>query len=153
MGEKSPSHQTLGREFVKLRLKAPDGTVETPWAVDLGEGLYRLDNIPFFAYGVSADVVIQAAPEDDGYLAFSKLVTRSGNRTLRIAFKDKVTKTEPLLIRLSEIGVGWEGAFSKLIALNVPPEVDLDRVVDLLTRSGENWEYANPTWEELHPGE
>ena len=140
-------------QFVKLRLKAPDGTVETPWAVDLGEGLYRLDNIPFFAYGVSADDVIQAAPEDDGYLAFTKLVKRSGNRTLRIAFKDKVTKTEPLLAQLSEIGVGWEGAFSKLIALNVPPEVDLDRVVDLLTTSGEDWEYANPTWEELHPGE
>lgn len=69
MGEDSPGHRTLGPEFVKVRLKAPDGTVETPWAIALGAGLYRLDNIPFFAYGVSADDVREAAPEDDGHLA------------------------------------------------------------------------------------
>jgi len=143
----------LQPRLVKLRLTAPDGTVETPWAEDLGEGLYRLDNIPFFAYGVSADDVIQASPDGDGYLAFTKLVRRSGNRTLRVAFNDKVTKTEPLLAQLSEIGVGWEGAFSKLIALNVPPDVSLASVVELLTTSGQHWEYANPTWEELHSGD
>lgn len=77
----------------------------------------------------------------------------SGNRTLRIAFKNRVSTTEPLLVQLSDIGVGWEGAFSKLIALNVPPELDLDSVVALLTQAGEDREYANPTWDEVHSGE
>ncbi len=148
-----PERERLGPEFVKLRLQAPDGTVETPWAIDLGGGTYRLDNIPFFAYGVSADDIVQAAPEADGVLKFMKVVKPSGNRTLRIAFKDKVTKTEPLLIRLTEMGVGWEGAFAKLIALSVPPETNVQKVVDLLNQSGEDWEFANPTWEGLHSGE
>ena len=148
-----PQRERLGPEFVKLRLMAPDGTVETPWAIDLGGGMYRLDNIPFFAYGVSADDIVQAAPEADGVLKFIQVVKPSGNRTLRIAFKDKVTKTEPLLIRLTEMGVGWEGAFSKLIALSVRPEISVQKVVDLLNESGEDWEFANPTWEQLHSSE
>ena len=152
MGENSSGPEKVGPEFVKLRLRAPDGTVETPWAIALGKGLYKLDNIPFFAYGLSADDVVEAAAESDGFLAFTRVVKPSGNRTIRIAFKDKVSKTEPLLVQLNDMGVGWEGAFSKLIALNVPPELDIDRVVDLLKQCGEDWEYANPTKDDLHPG-
>lgn len=115
--------------------------------------MYRLDNIPFFAYGISADDIVQASPEADGVLKVIQVVKPSGNRTLRIGFKHKVTKAEPLLIRLTEMGVGWEGAFSKLFALSVPPETSLQKVVDLLNQSGEHWEFANPTWEQLHSGE
>jgi Domain of unknown function (DUF4265) len=50
---------------VLFRLVKQDGTsnVETLWAFDLGDDLYRLDNSPFYAYSVSAgDVVL--APVD-----------------------------------------------------------------------------------------
>ena len=69
---------------------------------------------------------------------------------MRVIFREKVTKEEPLLLRLSEMGVGWEGAFAKLVALSVPHSVDLDAVVRLLVESGLECEYANPTWAELH---
>jgi hypothetical protein len=137
-------------ELVKVRLRAPDGTVETPWAIALGDGRFRLDNIPFFAYGISADDVIVAAPAHDGFLDFVRVDEPSGNRTLRVMFKDKVGKTEPLLPRLTEMGVGWEGAFAKLFALTVPPEVDLESVAQVLAESGLDWEYANPTRDQLH---
>jgi uncharacterized protein DUF4265 len=141
----------LGPEFVKLRLTAPDGTVETPWAIDLGDQRFKVDNIPFYAYGVSTDDIVVAVPQDDGVLAFVKVLEASGNRTLRVIFKDKVTTTVPLLQRLSDMGVSWEGSFGRLFGLNVPPEVDLVSVAALLTESGLDWEYANPTWDQLHP--
>jgi hypothetical protein len=45
---------------VKVKLESADGDVETLWATTLGEDRYRLDNSPFFAYGVSWLDVIEA---------------------------------------------------------------------------------------------
>jgi uncharacterized protein DUF4265 len=47
---------------VLFRVPNEDETaeVETLWAFDLGEGRYRLDNSPYFAYGVSVGDVVLA---------------------------------------------------------------------------------------------
>ena len=142
---------TEGKEgYVKVRLRAPDGMVETPWAEALGSNRFRLDNIPILAYGVSTDDIIVAEPEEDGVLGFKQVEVPSGNRTLRLVFEEKVTKEEPMLQRLTAMGVGWEGLHAKMFALSVPPEIDLDEVVRMLGQSGLLWEYANPTWDDLH---
>jgi hypothetical protein len=40
--------------MVKIRLRRPDiGDVEILWAIPVDLNLYRLDNSPFFAHGVS----------------------------------------------------------------------------------------------------
>ena len=36
------------------------------------------------------------------------------------------------------------------ICVNIPPHVSLDRVVGYLTAAGLRWEYADPTYDELH---
>ena len=38
----------------------PPVTAETLWAVELGGGLFRLDNIPFYARGVSDGDTVSA---------------------------------------------------------------------------------------------
>ena len=37
--------------YVKLRLTGPDGLIETPWAERIGDK-FRLDNLPWYAYGI-----------------------------------------------------------------------------------------------------
>ena len=72
-------------ELVKLLLAGPDGEVETPWAEKISDRLFRLDNMPFFAYGVSVDDIVEAEPtEDEGFFRFLRVHQSSGNRTIRV---------------------------------------------------------------------
>lgn len=139
--------------FVKIRLTGPSGEVETLWAEPVRPSIYRLDNEPFFAYGVSSNDLVEAAPDESGYLEFVRVVEASGNRTVRILF-DRFPATSPqgqsLIERLKAEGCSYEGAFSKLLAITVPPDASLEAVASLLKESGLQWEYANPTWDQLH---
>ena len=62
--------------------------VETLWADPVGPNLYRLDNSPFWAYGVSWKDVVEAHPDPDGMLRMTRVAQKSGHRTLRIVFED-----------------------------------------------------------------
>ncbi|MEU1503299.1 DUF4265 domain-containing protein [Streptomyces sp. NPDC005732] len=44
----------------------PPASVESLWAVDLGDGRVRLDNTPWFVRGVASGDVIRVQPDDDG---------------------------------------------------------------------------------------
>jgi Domain of unknown function (DUF4265) len=139
--------------FVKIRLTSPDGQVETLWAEPVRPSVYRLDNEPFFSYGISCDDLIEAVPDESGYLEFVRVVESSGNRTVRILF-DKFSATsaqgQELIEQLRAEGCSYEGAFSKLLAITVPPDVSLEAITSLLEKSGLRWEYANPTSDQLH---
>jgi len=39
------------------------------------------------------------------------------------------------------------------LAIDVPPEVRLERVVQYLTASGQQWKHADPRYSELYPDE
>jgi|SRR5690606_18655667 len=131
--------------------------VETLWAYDLGSDKYRLDNLPYYAYGVSCeDVVLAPFDEDEQLPTFEKVVSKSGNRTVRIFFDvpyESGNESEALVNRLVEIGCDFEGANRKYIAINVPPIVDLSEVAKQLNHAEVAWEYADPKYEELFPDE
>ena len=61
----------------------PPYTVENLWALEQSDG-YELDNIPWYAKGVSCGDMIAASPDGDGRLTFNKVLRRSGNSTLRV---------------------------------------------------------------------
>ncbi len=70
--------------LVKVELRGDDGEVETLWAFDLGQDQYKLDNTPWYAYGVSTGDVIEAErQEPDGFPLFKRVVATSGYRTVR----------------------------------------------------------------------
>jgi hypothetical protein len=75
----------------KIALRGPDGEIETLWAVDLGSDHYRLDNTPWYAYGISWQDVVEAQPDEQGQLHFVKLVSKKGNRTVRITAEQPFT--------------------------------------------------------------
>ena len=83
------SEPTEPNAKVLFRVPNEDGgaDVETLWAYDLGSDNYKLDNLPYYAYGVSCDdVVLAPFDEDEEFPTFQKVVSKSGNRTIRIIF-------------------------------------------------------------------
>lgn len=143
----------------KVALQGPDGQIETLWAFDLGGGRYRLDNLPWYAYRVSLGDIIEAAPNESGQLQMLRVLAKSGNRTLRLVFSGADLHTDwPVEIRdvmhwLVEHGCSYEGANRRYQAVNVPPEVDLNSIAAHLTAASIRWEYADPTYEDVHPEE
>jgi hypothetical protein len=140
--------------MVKVRLRSPDtDNTETLWATPLDANLYRLDNSPFFAYGVSWQDVIEATPIEDQVLEYVRCVKKSGNRTLRVIFQDYRSTDYPaqeVLLGLRNLGCSYEGMQPKMISINVPPKVDLGTVVAFLSeQSGLQWEYADPTYNQV----
>jgi hypothetical protein len=132
----------------KVALRGPDGEVETLWAFDLGDAHYRLDNTPWYAYGISWQDVVEARPDEAGQLQFVRVVSKSGNRTVRI--KSETPFNDEWLEKIVALGVSYEGANRRYLGINIPRETDLAAVASFLIEEGVTWEYADPTYEEVH---
>jgi hypothetical protein len=141
---------------VLFRVTESDGSasVETLWAYDLGESRYKLDNSPFYAYGVSwGDTVL--APHDDaeGHATFQSVLAKSGYRTVRVMFDPPVRRgnaSDLTLKGLVKLGSEYERANSQYVVVSIPPNVDLARVVEYLIEREATWEHADPTYDEYH---
>jgi Domain of unknown function (DUF4265) len=141
---------------VLFRVAESDGSasVETLCAYDLGENRYKLDNSPFYAYGVSwGDTVL--APHDDaeGHATFHAVLVKSGYRTVRVMFDPPVKRgnaSDVALKGLVKLGCEYERANAQYIAVSIPPNVDLARVVDYLVERKATWEHADPPYDEYH---
>jgi hypothetical protein len=135
--------------LVKVELRGDDGEVETLWAFDLGQDRYKLDNTPWYAYGVSTGDVIEAERSDpDAFPVFKRVVTKSGFRTIRIT--SDTDFTDEFFEEIKTVGCSFEGANRRYVAIDVPPTVELTKVTEFLTERDIRWEHADPTWEELH---
>lgn len=139
--------ESESRRRIDIRLDVdaegyPPFGVETLWAIELGQDQYRLDNIPFFAVGVSlGDIVV--APLADGRPTFSIVRQRGGHATLRVV----VFETEAVSgVRAMLAGLGASTELShlpRLISVDVPPEASLDEIRRVLAE-GESvgrWTY------------
>ena len=148
----------MDTDAVKVLFTGPDGEVETLWANRVAAGQFALDNLPWFAYGVSLGDVVVAEPRGDtGMFVFLRVVQKSGNRTLRVIpdvtepGRTWTFESRQLMDALVERGCSFEGANPAFVAVNVPPAASLDAVVELLIASGFDWEYADPPYEAIYP--
>src|SRR5258706_8794060 len=143
---------------VLFRVVGEDGQddTETLWAHDLGGDRYKIDNCPFFAYGISLhDVVFAPKDSTDGIPAFNQVLSKSGNRPVRVAFDPPVqagNSSDKVLQGLVAIGCSYEGANSSYVVVNIPSRVDLLAVRDYLVAEGAQWEHCDPTYEEVCAG-
>ena len=147
--------------LAKVLFRVPDedggASVETLWATPLGDDRYKLDNSPFYAYGVSwEDTVFAPIDSQDGLPAFHSIVKKSGNRTVRVIFDPPVSSgnaSDHVLQGLVALGCSYEGANPGYISVNVPSDVELLQVRSYLVDRDAQWEHADPTYESLFPGE
>ena len=124
------------------------------WAKQVGDNLYELDSLPWYAYGVSCGDVVEAIPAEDGLPEFRRLVRKSGNRTVRVILKPPAhesTDSKAILDRLVSMGCDYEGMDHSYVAVNIPPAANFEDVCDFLTSTDQTWEHADPPYEYLHP--
>jgi hypothetical protein len=121
------------------------------WAEALGSGRYRVESCPFFAYGISRDDVVRAA-EEEGAPRIEDILEKGGHRTLRLALDPaldlRAAPIQRLLERVTELGCTHEVLRPKIAAIDLPPEVDVSVVAELLQQLAREgslvWEWADP---------
>ncbi len=126
---------------------------ESFWAKPLGGDLYELQNVPFCAYGLNfGDTVraVSASPELKPEI--TEVVERSGNQTLRVSFCIEREQQAPFIEHLQALGAEVERANASVVALNVPPSVDIDALLDHLDEQEELGVLHFETCEERVPG-
>jgi len=140
---------------VLFRVQEPDGSanVETLWATPLGQDLHQLDNSPFYAYSVSwKDIVYAPFDPEEQFPTFQRVFRKSGHKTIRIIFEESVTEgsgSKRLLQELVSLGCSYEGATETYICLDIPPDVELEKVRQFLIQHSLQFEHADPTYKEL----
>ena len=113
---------------VLFEVTGEDGTseVESVWAVPVHGG-HRLDNIPFYARGWALGDIVATTPDPDGLLRVTGLVSESGHSTLRLWFAD-AGDVQGVRDGLRGLGCASELDLSRLVAVDVPPDVPLAKV-------------------------
>ena len=137
-------------------LDSDEADIETLWAWRLGDDKYKLDNLPFFAYSVSwEDIVFAPFDEGEGFPTFQKVIEKSGNRTIRLFFEKPYaeSRSQNMLKGLEDLGCSFERANKRFYCLNIPPDASLESVANYLIERKIQFEYADPTYEELYPDE
>ena len=91
---------TVDDQFVKILCRfysnfLDEWTVETMWAetIDKDKGLYKIDNIPFYASIASADIVFAEYDDREEMLTYRETVEFSGNSLIQVAIIDKTVDT------------------------------------------------------------
>lgn len=102
----------------------PPAAYENLWASPVGEGLFRIANIPFFAKSIALGDIVSAVPEQ-GLLCFKEVVQPSGHSTLRLIIY-KEAEVPSSIEHFTRLGCESERShIPGLIALDVPPTVSL----------------------------
>ena len=120
----------------------PPDKWEVLWASESGDGLYCVDNIPFFVYGISGGDLISASGEGDR-LVFRELVSASSNTVFRL-YLSNADEMQPVRDSLRALGCESElSHLPKLVAVEVPAEVKFEPIADFLEKGEENgrWRY------------
>lgn len=109
---------------------------ETVWAQPLQNGLYQIDNIPFYAPNLSNKDII-SVEEDEGILYFDDLVEASGHSTIQVIFFDD-SKSKNLLKKLEVMGCKWEGMKGQpYYTIDIPSNISYSSVRVLLNKESE----------------
>ena len=100
---------------------------ESIWAVPLGNDKYRVQNVPFYAYGISYDDIVLAKPNENGQLIVQNVPERGRHSTYRVILNPGTTDKdfENAWDKLGDLGSTYERATDRLIAVDVPPETDI----------------------------
>lgn len=122
---------------------------ETIWVAPLGGRDYRLENSPFYAFGISYQDIARGK-EEAGSVLFDGVVSTGGHSTYRIIKnKDASSQFEKYWLPLHGIGCTFEEGIDGLLSVDIPPRTDIHAAYELLERGelNEAW-----TFEEAHCG-
>ena len=108
---------------------------ESMWAKPLGNDLYRIENVPFYAYGLNFHDIVRATPDSDDQIPeIRELIETGGHRTFRVIFPKGSSREDQskTLESLTDLGVTHERCDKIYVALDLEPESDYGMVYDKL---------------------
>src|SRR5215470_5246306 len=106
---------------------------ETVWAERVDQRRFRLRNVPFYAFGVSAEDVVFAKPFE-GVFEFESVSIRGGHSTYRI-IASKTVCSDALRQKWQQLeclGCTYEQGPGRLMAVDVRPRADIHKVYSIL---------------------
>lgn len=112
------------------------------------DGLFILDNSPFYAFDISCGDVVRAKGEDQGVLDFDGVSERGGHSTYRVRLRAG-NEHRQFLDRWREleiIGCSYEGSEvseRRLYSIDMPPSVPVHEAYSLLEKGEEDgvWDF------------
>ncbi len=117
--------------------KDEDGTLrsESMWAEGLDRDSFRLDNVPFFMYGISYNDILNTVIKENSFF-FNKIIKRGGHSTLRAYFLNKnKDQQERIVENISTLGATIERASEPHVAIDIPSSIKLEPIIDLLKKA------------------
>ncbi|HTH83676.1 MAG TPA: DUF4265 domain-containing protein [Mucilaginibacter sp.] len=102
-------------------------TAETMWAevIDESKGLYKIDNIPFYApLLASDDIVFAEYDEDEQMLTYQNTVEYSENSTVWVVIMDKTIQIEDVRKAFTDMGCISEKLSDGYFAMEIPKEIN-----------------------------
>lgn len=124
--------------MVKVHVDLPNHWAvggESMWATPMGEELYRLENVPFYAYGLNYHDIVRATSDSDELIPeIIRLIEPSGYRTFRMFFQKQIDsdQRQETFDTLAELSVYYERATNNFFSLNMSPEGNYEAVNDKL---------------------
>ncbi|WP_192558477.1 DUF4265 domain-containing protein [Pseudomonas allokribbensis] len=111
----------------------PPVSSESVWAERLASGAFIVRNIPFYSKDACLDDEVLVKPGADGEHYFERVITSSGNSTIRIVFFDAgKAHVSAVLGSLVNIGCTWEGMSKRFFSVNIPANVPLGEMIEKL---------------------
>jgi hypothetical protein len=105
--------------------------VETMWAtsVDAEKGLYKLDNIPFYAPSVaSGDIVFAEFDDAEEMLTYRSTKEHWGNSTIQVALMDKSIEINEIREIFAKLGCVSEKVNEGYFSMEIPFSVDYKKI-------------------------
>jgi hypothetical protein len=140
----SKSEQGLVKVILDLSKDNGPVATESLWAEPAGDCLFRLRNVPFFAYGFSERDMVKVE-ESDGKFVVTGVEERGGHSTYRIFLPTETTEEKFArdCAPLEKLGCTYERAIRRLVAVDVPPRSDVYAVYAALEHGEKDglWEF------------
>lgn len=95
----------------------------------LGEGVVRIEAMPFMVEEVSFRDVVRVEKRADGSLEFVCVLEPANWRTYAMILSREAADgqdAQQFCLRLQELGCYWERDFGGLLLIAVPPELEID---------------------------
>jgi hypothetical protein len=151
MKEQETSVKILFRFFSAI---LNEWTVENLWAttINVEEGLYKLDNIPFYASVSCGDIVLAEFDETENKLTYRETIIHSGNSTIQVILKDKFFVANEVREFFNSLGCESEKFNDDYFVIEIPAAADYIPIREKLMELEENniITYAEPNLSKNH---
>ena len=130
-------------------------TVETMWAlpIDPANGVYKLENIPFYCPSVASDDIVFAEFDaTENMLTYRNTIKESGNSVVQVVIMNKEMLTNDVREIFEHLGCVSEKFHEGYFTMEVPAAINYKPIKDKLNelkRVGVI-EYAEPCLSRLH---